>query len=743
MLVLLALSCAREDKPGSDSGGSVRLKADNPGLSPVSKTSNSGLTPYWSVGDRIGVCQISDDSNRPFTADISSPATSATFTGADGQSGSCFAYYPYSEEARSGSNLSLTISATQHPGASSFDGASDMLVSNQFTFGSGAGITFHRLTSVAKIVLRDNTTGKVLSGREVERLRLSVTGADIAGTVSVNGGNGDLGGITSGATNTIEAIHEEGKRYSVDGTAGTFLHLYPRDLAADTPVRIEAWSGNLHVLKDTVVPEGGLNLRPGYVNTLLVDLSDSHVTYEVPAIPLADDVSPASVPEGTVTVNSLAEFKGLGLTGRSSKAGTVVVIKDGTYADFQAYVNAYGTESKPLVIRAETLGGVTFTGASFININSAWVKLVGINFSMPECTSALGENYRVCLASGSSDCTVSNCKFDYDGVPVNTNINDNIADIRILGIRGRVEFCSFLDKKCMGPQVQIQPTDSPSPNEHLESSVVYCYFTRPTVILDGSEPANGQESILVGLSRFSQKDEDCYIARNYFYKSDGEHSEVISIKGCNNTVEENYFKDCWGNLSIRHGKYNTVRHNFLVRSDGALEKVNGICFQDSDNLIEQNYLYNLPDKFWFAPICVLSGKYAPERSESDAEILKSYWQVKNCTVKDNIIRNCATGITLNMGWTDGWRTLHPINCTFQDNIVYNTGYPIYYYVIDGDTKTTDGHVWTGNMYSVVGNGFHFDVWNQASTRNSIIYSFPDAAFNAAMSRIETQAGVSW
>ena len=82
--------------------------------------------------------------------------------------------------------------------------------------------------------------------------------------------------------------------------------------------------------------------------------------------------------------------------------------------------------------------------------------------------------------------------------------------------------------------------------------------------------------------------------------------------------------------------------------------------------------------------------------------------------------------------------------------MYDTGYPIYYYVIEGDTKTADGHTWKGNLYSKAGStswlgegGFHYDMWNQASTLNKIAYSFPDAAYDAAMSRISSQAGVTW
>ena len=744
VLSVLALSCAKTGgEPDDTLKAKITLKAQNPGLTLVTRTSCSGLTSYWSPEDKIGVCQLSDDSNVQFTSDNTAPASTASFNGPEGQTGLCFAYYPYKDGARSGNNVTLNIAPVQYPGASSFDSGSDLLLSTSFNFGDGASLVFNRLTAVAKVILRDNTTGHAITGQEVERLSLSFNGVNVAGDVTLNGANGTLGELGASASGTVEAVHADGKRYAIDGTSASFFNLYPVALPADAKIRIEAWAGNLHVHKDTVVPAGGLNLRSGYVSTLLVDIADDNVTYEAKAITLNADKSPTDLPAGTVTVNSLAQFKGLGLASSSSKAGTVVVIKDGTYADFQAYINAYGTESKPLVIRAETSGGVTFTGSSYLNVNSAWVKVIGINFTSPTTTSAMGQNYRICLASGSSHCVVSQCKFDYSGVATNTTISDNITDIRIYGIQNKVEFCSFLDKKCMGPQIQIQPSDTPTLSEHMRDSIVYCYFTRPTVIMDGSEAANGQESILLGLSRFSQKDEDCYVARNYFYKSDAEHSEVISVKGCSNIVEENYFKDCYGNLSLRHGKFNTVRRNFLVRSDSGLDKVNGICFHDSDNTIEQNYLYNLPDKTWYAPISVLSGKYAPERTETDTEILKSFWQVKNCLIKDNIIRNCNAGIALNTGWSSGWRTLHPINCTFTGNVVYNTAFPIYYYVIDGDEKTTDGHTWTGNMYSVVTTGFHYDVWGQAATKNNINYTFPDSDYDSAMNRISSQAGVRW
>lgn len=730
----LALSCAKAEQGGDSVKRGIRLTAGNPGLT-LSKTSNSGLTPYWSVGDRIGVCQLSDASNVAFSADITAQATTASFTGPEGQSGSCFAYYPYRESSRSGSVLTLPISATQYPGESSFDGDSDILVSNSFNISSGGVISFHRLTAVAKVVLRDNTTGHVLKGLEVERIRFSVTSINIAGMVGVDGSDGTLGAITSGATNTVEAIHTEGKRYAVDGTSGTYLNLYPASMAASTAVTIEAWLGNMYVVKNTVIPSGGLNLQSGYVSTLLVDIGDSHVTCNVPAITLNADVAPTAVPAGTEMVKSLTEFNGIGMASYTSKAGTVVVIKDGSYDNFQAYINAYGTASNPLVIRAETLGGVTFTGNSFLCLNQPYVQVFGIKFASLGTSLPEGRNERLCLNTGAHHCLISQCEFDY--ATFTGTASDNICDIRFFGTDNKVEFCSFLDKKCMGPQIAIQPNDSHPDN--MRDAVMYCYFTRPTVINDA---ANGQESILAGLSKWSQRDQNCYIARNYFYKSDGEHSEVISVKGCSNIVEENYFLDCYGTLSIRHGKSNVVQRNFQVCSDKtATPCCNGVSVYDADNVVSNNYFFNIPDKVnGFAPVSLMTGTCAPERTETDSNVLKSFWQVKNALVQNNVMRSCNTGIAVNIGayWS---RDYHPVNCSFVGNIVYDSREPVYYTLRDGEAMTADGHTWTGNLFSVVVNNFKNNAWGLV--KNNISYNFPDTEYNAAMARISGQAGVTW
>ena len=129
IFMFVLASCAKTDLDDASKEGRLVLSAENPAAGPSTRTSCTGLTPFWSVGDMIGVCQLSDSSNEPFKADITESAPSASFVGQRGQSGVCVAYYPYKASARNNDVLSLEIASRQYPGTSSFDGDSDLLLS--------------------------------------------------------------------------------------------------------------------------------------------------------------------------------------------------------------------------------------------------------------------------------------------------------------------------------------------------------------------------------------------------------------------------------------------------------------------------------------------------------------------------------------------------------------------------------------------------------------------------------------
>ena len=96
-------------------------------------------------------------------------------------------------------------------------------------------------------------------------------------------------------------------------------------------------------------------------------------------------------------------------------------------------------------------------------------------------------------------------------------------------------------------------------------TISYNYFSRPETIYDeNSEPANEQATIRIGDSSHSMQKGECTIKGNYFYKSNGEKQEIVSVKCCSNLLENNAFYESQGTLTLRHGNNNIVRNNIFI-----------------------------------------------------------------------------------------------------------------------------------------------------------------------------------
>jgi len=65
----------------------------------------------------------------------------------------------------------------------------------------------------------------------------------------------------------------------------------------------------------------------------------------------------------------------------ASSNGGVFIVENGTYNDFEATFEIVATASNPVIIKAESIGGVTLTGEShFVIRKSAYVTLEGFIF---------------------------------------------------------------------------------------------------------------------------------------------------------------------------------------------------------------------------------------------------------------------------------------------------------------------------------------------------------------------------
>ena len=83
------------------------------------------------------------------------------------------------------------------------------------------------------------------------------------------------------------------------------------------------------------------------------------------------------VKDGSILVSNAEGFKA---ALKTVKPGDEIVWKNGTYENVALTVNVSGTETAPVTLRAETPGGVVFTGLSSLKLQGAYLAAEGFAF---------------------------------------------------------------------------------------------------------------------------------------------------------------------------------------------------------------------------------------------------------------------------------------------------------------------------------------------------------------------------
>ena len=300
---MLLFSCSKAEKtiiPDEDNLLKVTIIAGNPQVDPGTKTEIQGTTPYWSIGDAIGVSD-GTTSNNEFTTSIESASSTATFTGHT-VSGTLYAYYPYSSngvgEVSGSTGAKVDIPANQNPTATSFDGSADVMVAKSFVIDpqntTVSGLRFKRLGAVVKIVLKDNTAKHVLADQHPSVISLQTSGESdvLAGRQIVDMVNQSLGEIYHNGTNKVTANYTSSTHFLINSTNAAYFVVHPRNLAAGTTLTVSASTEGYTIEKAITVPSGGINLEAGKITTLNIGLSDSQVIASSgAALPFIDDFS--------------------------------------------------------------------------------------------------------------------------------------------------------------------------------------------------------------------------------------------------------------------------------------------------------------------------------------------------------------------------------------------------------------------------------------------------------------------
>ncbi|MGN7986577.1 chondroitinase-B domain-containing protein [Pedobacter sp. 22226] len=335
--------------------------------------------------------------------------------------------------------------------------------------------------------------------------------------------------------------------------------------------------------------------------------------------------------------------------------GDEVEIKNGNYTDWSLSIHNKGTSAKPIMIRAEKPGMVTFSGnvtKPIFSISGAYVFIKGINFK--DCV--ITKTGVLIELSISNNCRISDCSFSSNQVKTQFT---PLVIISGNGSNNIVEGCNFISN-IDNQDVQVKITKDACPKFTLIKNNIFRDKNKVSwPNANGGECVQvGQDPVLLG----NQKPETT-VWKNRFIHCNGEN-EVISNKSSGNKYLNNYFEDNDGELVMRGGHDCVIADNTFKGGTGGI-RINGTGHQIINNKIDG-----------IATAIRLMYGMAKGKDE-----IGFYIAASDCMIKNNTISNATTGILIgdskDADWTGKFDTkrypspvmqnVAPFNNTIRDN----------------------------------------------------------------------------
>jgi len=337
-----------------------------------------------------------------------------------------------------------------------------------------------------------------------------------------------------------------------------------------------------------------------------------------------------------------------------AKPGDHIILQNGVY-DTTNWLNEheaknmlvrgiYGNDAAPIVIQAETVGGVVLVGSGGFRFSDvAYLIISGFKFNHSQDSSESTDDSAI-------QCKL--CKFvrftrNEFALETTTNIHSDWLQITSgLSEHNRIDHNTFRNKHTLGVFLFIFGGKDGVAKYTL---VDHNYF------FDQSNKAgNGGECIRIGNSAQGLKSAFTTIEYNLFEQCNGD-SESITVKSSDNLIRWNTFNNNHGSLTFRHGNNNVADGNIFVNGQG------GIRVYGHDHKIINNYFENNVGTGVRKTLVVGTGTIDTDLSRSNNE----HSQPQNILVSHNTLLNNLHGIVIG----DEGNPLSPINVIIVDNIV--------------------------------------------------------------------------
>jgi poly(beta-D-mannuronate) lyase len=370
-----------------------------------------------------------------------------------------------------------------------------------------------------------------------------------------------------------------------------------------------------------------------------------------------------SIKSHAQTTHTINNPEALSALSTSLGAGDTVILADGTYTS-EARIKfspTTGTAALPITFRAQTPGGVKFTGGLQMDIGGDHVVIDGFHWQ-----GGYGASNFIQFREGSNyanHSTIQNCAIDGltvspDDLEAGTSVKHRW--IVLYGTYNTVINCSFMNKSNAGVivlvELQYNAEDNPCAivGHTISNNYFYKYAKTDTSLTN----AGDSETIRIGSSGDQNVNSSITVRNNYFVEADGEN-EIITNKSKNNTYTNNTFRRCRGSLVLRHGSDAIVDGNYFLGEN--VEGTGGIRITDSNHTITNNYI-------------------------QDCITIASQAQWNNGITFLGGGSNNAIACSTTSGISNGYQKVENIN--LSNNTIINTNAPLYYNTSKGSNDPT-------------------------------------------------------
>ncbi|MEO0973538.1 MAG: polysaccharide lyase 6 family protein [Pseudomonadota bacterium] len=274
--------------------------------------------------------------------------------------------------------------------------------------------------------------------------------------------------------------------------------------------------------------------------------------------------------------------------------GDTLILANGTWTDVELVFKANGLPGQPISLRAEAPGEVIISGQSNLRFSGEHIVISGLVFKDGYTPTSEVISFRTSKTQLANHSRVTNTVIDDF---TNPERYDSDTWVAMYGKHNRFDHNSLLNKGNRGVTMAVRLNTAASlENDHI---IEYNYFGPRQPL--GS---NGGETLRVGTSHYSREFSNTTVRYNYFDRTSGE-LEIISSKSCGNRFHHNVFFESQGTLTMRHGHYTTVDHNYFLGN--RLPNTGGIRVINEHQTVQHNYLYGLTGHRFRGALVIMNG----------------------------------------------------------------------------------------------------------------------------------------